>query len=223
MILKLPETLRALMKRHRINELQLARDTGIHQPVINRILSGKTANPQIRTLIPLADRFNISLECLAGIDESASKQREHLFTAPDKARYLIPHITHAQLWDYCQRPTSQDEHIDINKKISVNFNPGPLGFAFSVFDDSMAPVFPKNSVIVIDPTLEPIEGDYVLVSCRKKKAITFKQYLVDGTQGYLKSTNLDFPIQPLRKQHSILGVMIQALIKRQSQAEHRSH
>ena len=215
MTLKLPETLRALMKRYQINELQLARKTGVRQPVINRILSGKTPNPQIATLIPLANHFKVSIECLAGLNESTASERAHLLVPPNKDSFNVPLVPTNMLWDYCHRSEQQTHAIEIANTLSVAFNPGPLGFAFSVFDKSMAPAFPKHTVIVIDPTLKIVEGDFVLVSCKKTKKLTFKQYVMDGTQNYLKSINPDFPMTPIKNNHTVVGIMIQALIKRQ--------
>ena len=92
MTLKLPETLRALMNRYQINELQLARKTGVRQPVINRLLSGKTPNPQIATLIPLADHFKVSIECLTGLDDSTAHERAHLLTPPNQETFNVPFV-----------------------------------------------------------------------------------------------------------------------------------
>lgn len=63
----LSEVLTYLMARCGIKSAELARKTGIAQPVISRLMAGVTNNPQILTIKPLADFFNVSLEQLLGM------------------------------------------------------------------------------------------------------------------------------------------------------------
>ena len=50
-----------------ISSAELARKTGISQPVVYRLISGETSNPQVLTLKPIADYFGVSLEQLLGL------------------------------------------------------------------------------------------------------------------------------------------------------------
>jgi transcriptional regulator with XRE-family HTH domain len=59
--------LTALMAEREIKSAALARKTGVPQPVIYRLMTGGTENPQILTLVPLANFFNVSLEQLIGL------------------------------------------------------------------------------------------------------------------------------------------------------------
>jgi transcriptional regulator with XRE-family HTH domain len=49
-----------------ISSAELARKTGVSQPVVHRLIAGETENPQILSLKPLADYFGISLDQLLG-------------------------------------------------------------------------------------------------------------------------------------------------------------
>lgn len=55
-----------LMFKNGLTSSELARKTGVAQPVIYRLMSGNTENPQILTLKPVADYFGISIEQLLG-------------------------------------------------------------------------------------------------------------------------------------------------------------
>lgn len=55
------------MLTHHIKSAELARRTGIGQPVIHRLMTGVTENPQILTLKPIADYFEVSIEQLLGL------------------------------------------------------------------------------------------------------------------------------------------------------------
>ena len=55
----------SLIQEHQINEAELSRRTGIPQPTLHKILSGKTTDPRISTLLQtLASYFNITLDNL---------------------------------------------------------------------------------------------------------------------------------------------------------------
>ena len=56
-----------LMSKNGLTSSELARKTGVAQPVIYRLMSGNTENPQILTLRPIADYFGISIEQLLGL------------------------------------------------------------------------------------------------------------------------------------------------------------
>lgn len=67
MIMKnLSEVLSSLMSEKGLSSSELARQTGVAQPIIYRLTKGDTTNPQIFTLKPIADFFDISLDQLIG-------------------------------------------------------------------------------------------------------------------------------------------------------------
>ena len=57
--------------------MDLARELDIPQPTIHRIVSGKSTCPHERSLIPIADFFNISVEDLK---EGTELTKEHSST-----------------------------------------------------------------------------------------------------------------------------------------------
>lgn len=95
------------------------------------------------------------------------------------------------------------EHVD-------NFHPGDGGmemipttvpvkrytFALRVSGDSMEPEFKEGMILVIEPELDPLPGDYV-VAKNGDGATTFKQLVKDGEDWYLKPVNPRYPIKPL--------------------------
>ncbi len=62
----LASILTILMSENNITSAELARKTGIGQPVIYRLMTGTTENPQILTLKPIADYFGVTLDHLLG-------------------------------------------------------------------------------------------------------------------------------------------------------------
>jgi transcriptional regulator with XRE-family HTH domain len=72
------------MTGREISENELARRTGVPQPTIHRVLSGRVADPRDGTLRPLATFFGVSVEQLrtAGANDIAPKNESP--TAEDK-------------------------------------------------------------------------------------------------------------------------------------------
>lgn len=54
------------MNQQGIKSAELARKTGIGQPVIHRLMTGVTENPQVLTIKPIADYFSVTLDQLLG-------------------------------------------------------------------------------------------------------------------------------------------------------------
>ena len=62
----LSKILTQLIQQRGLSTAELARQTGVAQPVIYRLMTGTTENPQVLSLKPLADYFGISLDQLMG-------------------------------------------------------------------------------------------------------------------------------------------------------------
>lgn len=58
------DNLRTLMRTEELSENQLSRNTGVPQPTIHRVLSGRVADPRDGTLRPLAEYFGVTVEQL---------------------------------------------------------------------------------------------------------------------------------------------------------------
>jgi phage repressor protein C with HTH and peptisase S24 domain len=56
------DNLRSLMRTEELSENQLSRNTGVPQPTIHRVLSGRVADPRDGTLRPLAEYFGVTVE-----------------------------------------------------------------------------------------------------------------------------------------------------------------
>lgn len=65
-MLQLSSTLTRLMADKGIKSAELARKIGIGQPVIHRLMSGVTDNPQVQTLLPIAQYFGVTIDQLLG-------------------------------------------------------------------------------------------------------------------------------------------------------------
>jgi SOS-response transcriptional repressor LexA len=82
-------------------------------------------------------------------------------------------------------------------------------YALRVHGDTMVSEtgdsFPDGSIVVVEPEMESLPGDYVVV-LNEANQTTFKQLVRDGGDLYLKPLNSRYPIKPLGKS-KVIGVV----------------
>lgn len=203
------ENLKKLIEEHNLNTLELARRTGIGQPVIYRIMTGETDNPKIATVRTLADYFGISVNQLLGENSISSFNKpEDVFTPPQ-----IPLLSFEQVsfWPYLT-----NNILEKTEKVITDLSSSPHFYALKVNDNSMAPLFNKGTLLIIDGDKKPKDQDYVIILLKKQKKVVFRQLLFSDKHRYLKPLNPDntqFKIQLFNpKTDSCKGVLIQAKI-----------
>lgn len=117
----------------------------------------------------------------------------------------VPLISSVQAGDFT-------EYVD-------NFHPGDGGlemiptsvpiqrhtFALRVQGDSMEPEFTEGMILIIEPELDPLPGDFV-VAKNGGDETTFKQLVKDGSDWYLKPLNPRYPLKPLEGSR-VIGVL----------------
>ncbi len=84
-------------------------------------------------------------------------------------------------------------------------------FALRVQGDSMEPNFSEGMVVIVEPELDPVPGDFVIVRNGDAES-TFKQLIKDGPDWMLKPMNPRYPIKELGEAQ-IVGVVRAAMQK----------
>lgn len=79
-------------------------------------------------------------------------------------------------------------------------------FALKVDGDSMEPEFQHGDLVIVEPEMDPIHQDFVVVVNGDNEA-TLKQFIKDGSDLLLKPLNPRYQIKPLRDAR-IIGVVI---------------
>lgn len=85
-------------------------------------------------------------------------------------------------------------------------------FALRVEGDSMEPDFKEGMIIIVEPELDPLPNDFVIIKNGNEEA-TFKQLVKDGPDWYLKPLNDRYPMKPFTPDMRIVGV-VRAVEKR---------
>ena len=197
---KIHDVLGRLLKAQNITVTRLARLTGVGQPVIFRIMSGEIQAPKVSTARAIAKYFGISIDQLAGY----APLPKNLSQLQDMGWRSIPLYTLKEVVD------SQLKKAN-TKTIYTEMGKNDQCFAIAIEGSAMEPRFYQDNTIIIDPTLTPKEGDFILAYIPGEKQAQLKQLKLDGSTKYLKPLNAGFAtIQP--KKMDVLGVAVEAKI-----------
>jgi SOS-response transcriptional repressor LexA len=198
-------TLKTLLQKLNVSESELARQTGVCQPVIHRMASGETDNPKIASLRPIAKFFSVSLEQLIG-DEPLTMNSPTFHV--EQEVFTVPLISLSLAIDW---PRNRDPLLGTQYEyIPTDIKPSPEAYAIRLKDSTMYPMFPDGSLLIIEPKQAYFHRDFVLAHLKGQPHAIFKQILIDGNELYLKSITSDFRSLQLDKHDKILGVMLQA-------------
>ncbi len=203
----LSHNLKRLMAYKNLNESELARSTGVAQPVIHRIAAGKTDNPKVASLSPLANYFCVSVDQLIGLQPLPP------YLTEDKKLQPINICSYVPLLDWQQIDTwlTQPKPAPTNRKVITDVRVDPSSYALSVQDTTMRPRFPEGTIIIVDPTLQPGDRDFAIIKTAHDVIPTFKQVLYDSSRVYLKGLNPDFQGTYFDNTNNrFLGVIVQA-------------
>ena len=131
----------------------------------------------------------------------------------------IPVISYVQAgaWtETCDRRL----HDGATEYIQTDIDLGKMSFALEVRGDSMKPDILEGDVVIVDPDVQPVPGDYVVAKNGSHEA-TIKRYRPRGTneagEEYfeLVPANPDYPT--IRSDHSqvmIIGVVMERRVRR---------
>jgi len=185
---------------------ELSRQTGVGQPVIYRILSGETEDPKVGTLKAIANYFAVSISQLIG-DEPLPKNRipgTHKKSTFGWSKAPLLSWEDVIKWPKNKEKFSELEYLLTDAEVSSQV------FALKVKDTTMRPLFPEDTILIVDPELTPEDRDYTVIQLENQHQAIFRQVLFDGQSVYLKPLNSDFKIiEPMGK-FKYLGVVVQS-------------
>lgn len=202
--------LRTLMKKQGITVTELARRTGVPQPVVHRMAAGESDNPKIASLSPLAKFFNVNISQLIG-DEPLTAVH---VTAHESMLYRhwqrLPCLTWAEVAVYA----TQQLLPTVNRYVASDCPVSTQAFATTMENTTMLPQFPEETVLIFEPMQKAQHQDFVLVAVPGDAvSVQFKQLLCDAETCYLKPLNIDFQIKELTTAYHILGTLVQAVME----------
>jgi len=201
-----------LMLELGIKEAELARQTGLPQTTINRLLIGDTFDPRSNTLKPIAKFFGVTIGQIMGEEQINSQRITGTFEPNNKEAWShVPIIDweDAISWIFRQDSFSIHSH---KKWITTERPIGKIAFAI-IAKQFMEPRFRKNSILIVDPNADYNDGKFIVVTFDNKN-ITVRQISYDYSDMYLKHFDTTIPTIKFNKEnHKILGVIVEARIE----------
>lgn len=207
--------LKRLMLKENLTESELARRTGIGQPVIHRISSGETDNPKIDTLLPIAQYFQLDLSELVG-DHPLPEARQ-LTSAQSAlpAWYKVPLLSGEQIPHWLQHHQS----LHPIRYIATPQSLSPYAYATTLEDNSLEPRFCVGTHFIVEPHRPAQHQDFCVILPKKHRLPVIYQLHI---QQRGKATQKCYaPINPNFQMHIIdneadwqyLGVAIEAVVE----------
>lgn len=182
----------------KIRVAELARRINLPQPTVHRISTGACEHPHLSSLEPIARFFSINVDQLKGLEPIPFLDRAS----------KVPLLTWEELLDWPQKNDRKNSEF-----ILTDATVGKAGFALKIKDNSMDPVFPRNTVLIVDPEKEARDRSYVIAKLANHPEAIFRQLLMDAGDQYLKPLSPDFEqyrMTRLNNKDKILCVVVQA-------------
>lgn len=190
-----------------LTQFELAERVGISQPMVVKLLKGAGT----RNILAIAKALECSPEWL----ESGAEGRPHnndytVSQQPRPVRY-VPLVSFVQAGEWCEAedpyPPSQGERMIAVDALVVS----EMGYALRVEGPSMEPKFYAGDILIVDPSRQPVSGNYVIAKRTSSQVVTFKQLVIEGGEMYLRALNPDWPERIIRltEEWTICGVVVQ--------------
>ncbi|NBU20706.1 XRE family transcriptional regulator [bacterium] len=196
----LAENLFQLMRKNNLSEAELARKTGLSQQICNHILSGRTLNPKIETLIILSKCFEITVGQLVGSEPLCLEVGAPAFS-------VAPILSGSHVIDWVTKGILPANKSELGW-ISCDINAQQHAFAVKL-DASHEPLYEENSLIIVDPKREYSSGSHVLVSF-DGLSHAIRIYHHERGKTYLRPLILGLPTVVLETNYFLLGTIIES-------------
>ncbi len=201
--MSLAQRLKQSREKAQVSQRQLAKRSGLSQQLISKLENGLVESTT--EVFRLAEALGVDARWLA-----TGKGEDSAADGP-AIRAYVPLISWVAAGHWREvadpYPPGQSETM-----APVTCRVGPNAFALRVQGDSMEPMFPNGSIIIVDPAVEPRQGSYVVVRLDEAEQSTFKQLVIDGGARYLKPLNPRYPVMEIRQSATVCGVVRQMVM-----------
>lgn len=203
----LSANLQTLMQHYALTETEISRRTQVGQPVVHRMAYGSTDNPKIKTISPIANLFGLSISQLLDELPPAEQLQVSLSDNVMFGWHPVPLVARADLAEGVAQAIKRAQQFAYSE-----IPPSEVTFALQCDDDSMAPQFPKNTLVIVEPALIPENEEFAVVTLSEGQPAQFRKVLYHGDDVYLQALNPAFPTQKCIGEFNCYGTMIQARV-----------
>ncbi|MGO2306994.1 MAG: LexA family protein [Providencia sp.] len=199
-------------KELKLKQTDLAKKVGVTGSAISQWESGVT-EPDGGNLMALASSLGCTPEYLINGKEGDGDNVGFSKFHHARGEYPLISWVSAGNWSEALEPYHR-RAVDDWYETTVSCS--EESFWLDVIGDSMTSPsglsIPEGMVILVDPNIEPINGK--LVVAKLDDEATFKQYISDAGSLYLKPLNPQYRMVPINGNCKIIGVVVDARIKK---------
>jgi len=203
-------------KRKGLSQEELGDLVGMSQGGIGAIEEGRSKIP--RKLVELASVLDVDPNWLLFGD--SSQELIKLVYSPDQGfrpkSGVIPVLSSIQILKYFR---DKETELAYEEVIAISGDFEADCIAMRVETEAMESSIPQkdtfenNCIIVIKPSLEPKNGDYVVATLDEyDEDIVFRKLVIEGGKKYLKPLNTSYESFVLTEKGAILGVEIRKVV-----------
>lgn len=184
-LMSLANNLTLLIKNKQMTESELAVALDLPSMTIRRLASGETLDPHISTLKKIADYFDISIDSLITNNNlnspHAMRKSNTSILVPvldwaNASKISATHELDLSNWETWQ-PIVMGKQVALSEK------------AFALEGKpSIGPRFSPDTLFVIDPLANPVDGDLVLIKMKNDESLSIREISIDPPKWQLKPT-----------------------------------
>jgi len=188
------------------NESQLAKQVGMPQTTVNKLIAGVSADPRISTLIPIAEHFKISLDTLLSENPMFGATIEN-----EPAVLWIPLIAQDEVADVYGNLDS------LNTANWPHWYPIPKQkhkdyYAIHLTSELLSP-FDEASILIIEKKDSLENNTYCMVKHLNSNSINIKKAFFENGQQWLLALQSELPASEFnKKQWELLGTIRASVI-----------
>lgn len=213
------ETIRSRLQRMLwlagISEAELARQSGMNQPTVHRIMAGDSADPRLSNLIAIVEAMGYRLEDLTAeyspLDNAGVSETHKGYTK--RKLNEVPLLSETQI----ERGEVSSDMILCpfnHSKNTYAFKVSSPGGMATAMQSAYGRAFPSGSIVFVDPDQagDVQSGDIVAAILTDENAFTFRVLQRDGGRNLLMPLNPQFPNVSPDRPFTIIGKIIGAIL-----------
>ncbi|WP_118987094.1 LexA family protein [Photorhabdus sp. CRCIA-P01] len=206
------ERIKLRRKELKLTQRELGKLVGVSHVAISQWEKEDT-EPKGDNLLALSSALGYSAAYILKGEKDDSSNVSFLKLNKTRGEYPLISWVCAGNWSEAVEPYHR-KAVDDWYETTVNCS--NESFWLEVKGDSMTSLsglsIPEGMMILVDPEVAPASGKLVVATLEQENEATFKQYIVDAGQHYLKPLNPQYRMIPINGNCKIIGVVVDARI-----------
>lgn len=190
-----------LLTRDSLDVATLSLHTGVPVATIFRMKKHEN-NPTLSSLEPIAEYFDIDLNELLYVDISTDEYRSKNLLSQGVKYIPVFALTEFKKW-----PNTVVAKIHMGTSGNVSDE----SFGLKIDTLSFVPVFYEGTVIIVDPSAEAKDGDFVVCILGGEKIPVMRQIFFDGKKAFFKPINPHVSEVNYSKNYKVIGVVVRSI------------